>query len=123
MRFLLPLPILAAVLLSLFAGLFEDAANTVDIIERLLSTEKILTIILLYVTLWGFPRQVWPFITKQIMFRQQAEAEYKLAQLASQERMEELLIESFGKITRTQEQIAELLTIMNQNGEKINAPD
>lgn len=65
----------------------------IGLLSYLLSTERILSLIMIYFAIWVIPRQVWPWVTKHFDTRQQIMTNELAVRDRMRERQLDLLIE------------------------------
>lgn len=85
-----------------------QAETTIDSINAILSTERIFSVaFILFLLFLG--QKVWPWYTKQYEARQKMDYDYRMAQLASQERQEERQGDLLERIIKSNSEIKEVL--------------
>lgn len=89
-----------------------------DLIDKILSTEKILSFVFLYFAVWAFPTKGWPWFTRMIESKQKMDYDYRMAKLAADEREEERQAAQIERFITSHSEIKEILGSLT---EKINS--
>ena len=110
-KYFAPASLLSALLL---AAPFAD--GEINLVDDVLSTERILSFILVYVSVWALPKYIWPWITQQFELRAHSDHEYRMEQLKATidaEKRQDSLLQTLIKVqAENSEVLGELWSVL-----------
>ena len=100
------------VLATVFAPPALQAGTTIDVVNQILSTERIFSAAFIFILIF-LGRQVWPWYTKQNEAKQKMDFDYRMSRLAAEERQEERQGDLMERLITSHSEIKESLVALD----------